>query len=659
MSPIILAALAALLLLAAATVVTLRNRRRATPEQAPVPERRRAATLVAEPVATLASDPLTRAAPRAAADIGLTPWEASTTPLAEPDEVDAPNTEDPAEPAYGFDEPRFTDQPSPPPLADGDEPSAPSDDEPPSILAQLKGKKKAGSNALAGAAEGAVDSASGPPAPSEVEEDISLVLRRQVPIRHEPPRSWLGGRPMMAEAIDWPRAPSPDRPGESELPLNFVAQLACADFPAELWGGLGPRAGWLLLFVNPRDGQGDDPRIVRVLHIDALGAERDPPADTPPVVDPELADGDYRWLGSVGQIPAGWQRWPIDLVALPNQAHDDGNRIVVTPRDFATTLYDGAPIEPGRPDIGDERPYSWRGALYAVDAALRVLAEPTAAARIPPAIREMLDRPGYVAALVPELRARHAHWLSEGEGAILAKEEPLRERELELRDMLVPEAAARVEAIDRLAGFIAAHPGSTALAGAIDRGAADEAAWRAGTAERLASIRAGIEAHPLDTPLAGDEWDALAATLDADSVTRWTADWASRNSDLPVMLAEQRLSLLDLARPGIEAGVVECAATDHGDPALAGLVPPHFIDGLAPYWRQLTDNRPHRVGGFHDGLQSDPEPGPQSELLLFQIASDEAMHWNFGDGGAYFVTIAPRDLAAGRFDRVEISLEQP
>ena len=75
--------------------------------------------------------------------------------------------------------------------------------------------------------------------------------------------------------------------------------------------------------------------------------------------------------------------------------------------------------------------------------------------------------------------------------------------------------------------------------------------------------------------------------------------------------------------------------------------------------RQLTDNRPHRMGGYHDGLQSDPEPGPQSELLLFQLASDEAMHWNWGDGGAYFVTISPRDLAAGRFDRAEIRLEQP
>ena len=46
-------------------------------------------------------------------------------------------------------------------------------------------------------------------------------------------------------------------------------------------------------------------------------------------------------------------------------------------------------------------------------------------------------------------------------------------------------------------------------------------------------------------------------------------------------------------------------------------------------------------------------------MLLFQIASDEAMHWMWGDGGAYFLFISPRNLAAGRFDQAEIRLEQP
>ncbi len=103
----------------------------------------------------------------------------------------------------------------------------------------------------------------------------------------------------------------------------------------------------------------------------------------------------------------------------------------------------------------------------------------------------------------------------------------------------------------------------------------------------------------------------------------------------------------------------EVAADYQGDARLRSLVPAALLAELEPHWRALTDNRPHRIGGFHDGIQSEPEDGPQAEVLLFQIASDEAMHWQWGDGGAYYITISPRDLAAGRYDRAEIRLEQP
>jgi hypothetical protein len=159
--------------------------------------------------------------------------------------------------------------------------------------------------------------------------------------------------------------------------------------------------------------------------------------------------------------------------------------------------------------------------------------------------------------------------------------------------------------------------------------------------------------------LDASDWAALRSALKSDCHSRWTAEWTSRNSDFPVMIVEQQTSLLDLADAGLKAAVVELAADYQGDSKLAQLVPPAVCEALEPHWRALTDNRPHRIGGFHDGLQSEPEDGPQSEVLLFQIASDEAMHWMWGDAGAYFVFISPRNLAAGRFDQAEIRLEQP
>lgn len=660
-----------LLLLAVAAVVLLRKRKpaqQAALEQ-PVeePPRRRpvGASLAAAQPEVAAGSALIDLPPepRRRVAIGLTPLDAGEAELvpAEADDLEIeevesavalvePVTAPPPIAAFPLERPALiADEEAPPPPADGDEP--------PSILSQLKVKKKAGPNALSGAVEGAASSA--PVGPSEIEEAVSLVLRRQVPPRDEAPRSWLGGLPMMPDGVDWPRAVSPERIDEGEVPLHFVAQIACADFPDDLWAGLGPRSGWLLLFLNPLDSQGDDPRLFRLLHTDALGDERQPPADIRPVVTEDLADGDYLWCAAPADIPTTWRRWPVDLVALPNDAHDDGYRISVTPKNFAPKLYEGANVAERRPDVSGEAPFSWRGALYVVDSILRELSQPPSGGSVGPGLREALDRPGFVASIIPELRAREQQWLTEDEGAILFKDEPLRERERELRDQIQPIAEQRQAALDRLAAFIVDHPNGASIARRVEADIKGEAAWRVAAAERLAAIRAQIVSRPLDSPLAPVDWSALRDDLAGQRHARWTVEWTSRNSDFPVMIVEEDRSLLDLAEAGLVAAVLDVAADYQGDPELRELIPSAVLDAIEPHWRSLTDNRPHRIGGFHDGLQSEPEDGPQSEVLLFQLASDEAMHWMWGDGGAYFLFISPRDLAAGRFDQAEIRLEQP
>jgi len=48
--------------------------------------------------------------------------------------------------------------------------------------------------------------------------EVSVILRRQVPIRFdEPARSWLGGLPQMPDNIRWPRT------ANSGGPLHFIA----------------------------------------------------------------------------------------------------------------------------------------------------------------------------------------------------------------------------------------------------------------------------------------------------------------------------------------------------------------------------------------------------------------------------------------------------
>ncbi|MEM6929915.1 MAG: DUF1963 domain-containing protein, partial [Myxococcota bacterium] len=117
--------------------------------------------------------------------------------------------------------------------------------------------------------------------------------------------SWYGGRPRMPADEPWPT----DAEG---LPLVFVAQLSCPDFPADLWGGAGPRTGWFVIFVGGRFVDGALPG--RVLHVDALGPERESPADL-------AAD----WIrpgegGRLSQEEDPFPRWPVVLVAHPEGA---------------------------------------------------------------------------------------------------------------------------------------------------------------------------------------------------------------------------------------------------------------------------------------------------------------------------------------------------
>lgn len=129
-------------------------------------------------------------------------------------------------------------------------------------------------------------------------EAVVVRLQPQIPLRDaDHPRSWLGGGPAMAETVAWPVVD-----GEA---TRFIGQICCADLPADLWGGLGPRAGWLALFIHPK-------RVV-ALHLDELGpwrACRGEPGED--LWLPYLARKGYPGVAPMRERP----RWPVDLVAV-------------------------------------------------------------------------------------------------------------------------------------------------------------------------------------------------------------------------------------------------------------------------------------------------------------------------------------------------------
>ncbi|SDE27957.1 DUF1963 domain-containing protein [Rhodospira trueperi] len=145
-------------------------------------------------------------------------------------------------------------------------------------------------------------------------------LQPMVPIPPDwTPGSWMGGRPRLPDPFTWPM-------GDTE-PFAFLGQIDCADLPAELWGGAGPRTGWLAFFVGSRD----DTLAGAIIHAPALGPERTPPArvsaDLGGLHDSEdLAaflnecPKDMRWSTET-------PRWPVEVrvAHADNLARDDVN----------------------------------------------------------------------------------------------------------------------------------------------------------------------------------------------------------------------------------------------------------------------------------------------------------------------------------------------
>ena len=165
-----------------------------------------------------------------------------------------------------------------------------------------------------------------------------MVLRRQIPVRFdEAPRSWLGGLPMMANDVQWPTAVTTNHPERGRTPLHFVAQVACNDLPRELWGGLGPRTGWLLLFLNGEDWDVmSNPEALQVIHITELGSERQPPPGMLPVHDETHTGPDYGFVRNQADVPTVWRRWPVDLVTVPNRPVTRDGGPTITPENFAS-----------------------------------------------------------------------------------------------------------------------------------------------------------------------------------------------------------------------------------------------------------------------------------------------------------------------------------
>lgn len=488
-----------------------------------------------------------------------------------------------------------------------------------------------------------------------VEEDVSVVLRRQIPPRGEPARSWLGGLPMLPEAIEWPRGVNPEKPAEGEVPMHFVAQVCCADLPDNLWGGLGPRDGWLLLFVNGNTCEQDNRGVWRLLHTTELGKERHPPQDIGPI-----HDGVYTGGSDWTQNRTSYPRWPVDCVPVPNELRVEQGRSLAAPEDFEGILYPGMPIEHDRFKLPTLPPISRR----ALDAGLRIVADRLAsdprhlATREDDAARFAAPDNFDLVASVPRMAENHAR-----ERLAARAREELGEAATE---EVIAQRIADSAYIAKLAGERAAVESLLVEAGdaagvlaRVARDLDDHVAWRKEALEWICWWRDELAKQPIDQPLDEHDEQRVAMLLEAPPHRRWAVRSEGGVLGLPsyLGLVQVELSLAELARNAWSSASQDLAVPYYLDAALRPLIPSQALAQFEARWRALYANRPHRMGGYHDGVQSDAEPGPQSRLLLLQLATDDAMFFCWGDAGAIYCFIDPDALERGDFDRAELQLE--
>lgn len=132
-------------------------------------------------------------------------------------------------------------------------------------------------------------------------EPSIVKLMPQIPIGTGPSAGWFGGTAALPKDMAWP-----EQDGEK---LLFVGQINLAALPRDLWSGLGPRQGWLGIFL-PKHW----PPKPSLLHFNGPLVEVTPPLPN---------DADWTRIFNFEEPRTfALPKWPIIIESLPrNELH--------------------------------------------------------------------------------------------------------------------------------------------------------------------------------------------------------------------------------------------------------------------------------------------------------------------------------------------------
>jgi hypothetical protein len=458
----------------------------------------------------------------------------------------------------------------------------------------------------------------------------------------------------MPDTVAWPRT-------GNGAPLQFVAQVSCADLPKALWAGLGPRSGWLLLFANCYAmGDADCGGNVQVLHVTDLGPEREPPDDMGTYRHAMVDYIDYHTPVVRPGIPKMWRRWPVDIVVqdVPPPYEENGSMVWAPSRVDAEALYgglvDGSYLKLSQ--LGGIRPLTWRGVLYLLDAILDRMKSDLREAHNAIDRENALELPeGFVVGAIAKALAKRAESLAD-----------IARSEAKLVELQETKPDDRAEA-DRLAGWLerlrttpvyherniadlspyAVADGDAALSVEARRSRVAYRDWLLAQQRLVVDLRAELVARDLDSALPEAEWDGVRARLTATRSGHWFADLRHQTArKFETDLMSRHSHAMDFALREEARDLYTRDATGQA------MLSPGVLAALEPRIREIGGgDAPHRMGGPYDAVQEADQP--RDSMLLFQIFSDFAMSWKWADGGGLFVRTPASALKAGTFGQIE------
>ena len=426
---------------------------------------------------------------------------------------------------------------------------------------------------------------------------LSVRLVPQIPIRDQKaPRSWLGGRPRLPPAMPWPEIDG--------TPCDFIAQIALADLPAELWHGLGPRAGWLALFLHPTSYRG------HLLVIPELGPARDAPNP------PAEKDGWYN--------PYGWRRkdavqqryllralpeWPVDVVVSPAGETSEEE----APRDgLSMSLY-----KTGF-DLADPayHPFDWAGMRALADSALAAL-EFRYGREIPspnPLEQQLAGLEARLAAGAPPAEAGKQPEPYTGD-----KIAEMKHRAAALRELIPASAEARRLGVSALAAV-------RQIATEIH----DQAGRLPFTPQRAQALLARMQAiHWMHVARLRDPQGRPGAELIEPRVLPITV----HHPDAGLFGWDYHVLHFDMARHAYCGDIASVPAATR---AL-----------YEPLWRDLATKSAPQLGGFPRAHVS--AFAPETDVVVLEVPSSQLMGWQFGDVDDLVLLMTREQVAAGRF----------